>query len=326
MHYKEHLTEARAKSKFAENVLKGLKSTPKYLSSKYFYDDKGSKIFQQIMQMPEYYLTQCEQDILINYGDSIVKIISRGSGQYHLIELGSGDGQKTQLLLHKMVSDPAFGYYMPIDISDKANQEIRKKLSATIPHDRILPQTGDYFDMIANLGQNLKGRKVILFLGSNIGNFSEIEIAQFLGNLYNVMNCGDFLLIGFDLKKSPDIIQKAYDDPHGLTKNFNINLLHRINEELDADIQIENFDHLAQYDPVSGEMRSFLVSGLHQRVKLGCLGEEITFSAQETIFTELSRKYDADGIQRLANIFNFRIVGSFTDQKGYFLNSLWIKQ
>lgn len=215
---------------FAKEVLEGLTSEKKYLSSKYFYDDAGSKIFEEIMRMPEYYLTDSELEILSLQAEKIVGSLEFGQ-TFGIVELGAGDGKKTfKLLEYLSVNDYPF-YYMPIDISAAAIDSLSKKIKAKLPEIKIRPKVGDYFEIL-HAAKSESEPKLLLFLGSNIGNYTEEKAKTLLSLIHKNLNLKDKLLIGFDLQKNPLVIQQAYDDQAGITKKFNLNLLKRINREL----------------------------------------------------------------------------------------------
>ncbi len=319
MKQKVHLTE------LAADTLKGLSSNPKYLLSKYFYDDVGSAIFQDIMNMPEYYLTDCEHEIFSSQKEEITHAICNDTLRFNLIELGSGDGIKTKILLKYLVGIPIHFQYTPVDISAKANSWLIKSLKLELPSLKVEAKTGDYFRKLKNLNGHASISKVILFLGSNIGNFSDNETDAFLNQLSAYTNTGDKVLIGFDLKKSPKIIMDAYNDPHGHTRRFNLNHLVRLNRELGADFDIENFEQHTIYDPKTGDVKSFLVSKTEQKVYFGPLEQDFHFRQWEIIFMERSRKFDLPTIEKLAEKSGFRVVRNFTDKRNYFVDSLWVK-
>ncbi len=312
-------------SELATDTFRGLSAKSKYLLSKYFYDDIGSSIFQDIMQMPEYYLTNCEHEIFTTQKEQIIDAFRKETSDFEIIELGSGDGLKTKVLLNSMVHRALSFKYIPIDISRKANNELVESLAKEIPLLKVNAQTGDFFRVMKQLNGYSGLRKVILFLGSNIGNFSEKEVNLFLGQLSEFAHQGDQVMIGFDLKKSPEIIMKAYDDPHGHTRNFNLNHLARLNRELGADFNLDNFEQHTEYNPQTGAVKSFLVSKKNQIVFVKSLEERFHFKQWETIFMELSRKFDLETIETLAEIHGFRIEQHFTDSRNYFVDSLWTK-
>ena len=314
------------KNEIAHDVLKGLTSTPKYLLPKYFYDDNGSRIFTEIMSMPEYYLTRCEKEILTSQKESLTREFIKGNPQQiELIELGSGDGQKTKLLLkHMLLREVPFSY-IPVDISSDANKWLVENFAKEMPELKVNARTGDYFEIMHNLNGHPGTRRIVLFLGSNIGNFSDEEKTLFLGQFASFLNKGDKVLMGFDLKKSPEVILKAYNDPHGHTRRFNINLLLRLNRELEADFDPDLFEHHATYDPITGAAKSYLVSTAAQSIYFKKLNLTFHFKQWEPIFMEMSNKFDLASISKLARDFGFEVEDNFFDRKKYFVDSLWIK-
>lgn len=310
-------------TEFAEDVLSGLSANPKYLNSKYFYDATGSKIFQDIMHMPEYYLTNCEEEIFIDQKEQLFSAFSNSENNFEIVELGAGDGLKTKILLQHFLDRRAKIKYIPIDISEAAIKNLVKDLEKEIPQLEVDGKIGDYFHLMKSLSDSDKTEKVLFFLGSNIGNFTEEESVEFFKHLKDTMLKNDMLFIGFDLKKDPDVILDAYNDPHGYTASFNLNLLRRINIELDANFQLLKFKHQEVYDPMSGTAKSYLVSRENQNVSINSLGKTFSFDQWEPIFMEMSQKYDTHMIESLAEQSGFEVVRNFTDKRQYFMNSLW---
>ena len=319
------MEKVNTRTAIVSDTLQGLSASPKYLLAKYFYDDEGSRIFQEIMRMPEYYLTNCEFEIFAKYKKQIADTFYEDNVPFNLIELGAGDGIKTKILLRHLVEHRVPFSYCPIDISQIANDELVKSLKTEMPSMAVNPQTGDFFKLMGHLNGHPSIRKIILFLGSNIGNFADDELAFFLKQLGNFTHRGDKVFIGFDLKKSPEVILKAYADPHGHTRSFNLNHLLRLNKELGANFEIEDFEQHTQYDPVSGAVKSFLVSKTEQTVFIEALGKSFNFKKWEPIFMELSRKFDSETIEELASLHGFKVEQQFTDSQNYFVNSLWVK-
>lgn len=309
----------------AKDTLNGLSSNPKYLLPKYFYNDLGSKIFQDIMRMPEYYLTDCELEIFEIYKKDISDSIGNNY-DFDIIEFGSGDGIKTKVLLNQLLTDNRNFRYKPIDISRKANEDLVKVFKTEMPMLKIEAQTGDYFEVIQELNETSHNQKVILFLGSNIGNFSNKESQIFLAQLKKYTNKNDKVLIGFDMKKSPSLLMKAYSDPYGYTRDFNLNHLKRLNDELGANFKLDNFEHHTEYNPITGEIKSYLVSRIEQTVFIAALEKSIHFKQWESIFMELSRKFEVESIENLALKNGFEIVNHYTDTRNYFVDSLWIRK
>lgn len=313
-------------NEIARDVLNGLTSTPKYLLPKYFYDDKGSRIFTEIMGIPEYYLTRCEREILTTQKEALTREFIKGNPKnIELVELGSGDGQKTKVLLRHMLYREVSFSYTPVDISSDANERLLASLAGEMPKLAVNALTGDYFEVMKSLNGHPGTRRIVLFLGSNIGNFSGEDRDLFLGQFSSFLKKGDKVLIGFDLKKSPDIILKAYDDPHGHTRSFNINLLLRLNRELGADFDPDYFEHHATYNPISGAAKSYLVSTITQSVYFKKLKLTFHFKQWEPIFMEASYKFDLASISKLARDFGFEVEENFFDREKYFVDSLWVK-
>lgn len=305
------------------DVEQGLMSNPKFLKSKYFYDDNGSRIFQEIMHMPEYYLTNCEEDIFRKQKNQLLEVFSNGTMEFEIVELGAGDGLKTKILLAHFLNKKANIKYIPIDISEKAVVDLVDDLNIELPELRVNGMIGDYFHLMEEISASDKTDKVLLFLGSNIGNFTEKESVRFLKELKTVMNAGDKLFIGFDLKKDPEVILNAYNDPHGYTASFNLNLLRRINVELGGDFQLLKFQHQEVYDPMTGTAKSYLISKEKQSIHIEELDKTILFDKWEPILMEISQKYDIHMINSLAQQSGFEVVRNFTDERQYFMNSLW---
>lgn len=313
-------------SQFAEDILRGLSSTPKELSSKYFYDDEGSRLFQEIMKLPEYYLTGCENEIFSQQTNEIFNAFSGGDGAFDLIELGAGDGTKTAVLIEHFLKQNADIFYVPIDISQEALDALTEKFNREFPSLRINAMNGDYFRILESFKDNSGRRKVLLFLGSNIGNFSREQAVGFFRSLRAVMSDDDLLFVGFDLHKDPHVIAAAYDDALGVTAKFNLNLLTRINRELGGDFVIDNFVHYANYRPVEGSARSFLISREKQTVTIEAFGRSFDFDQWEAVFMEISQKYSPNMVQELATESGFEIKQNFYDSRNYYCDSLWICQ
>lgn len=302
----------------ADEVRTGLQKTPKRLSSRFFYDAEGSRLFSEIMHAPEYYLTRAEYEILDTHRAALSRLFAPDGRPFDLVELGAGDGLKTKLLLGYLHEQQADFAYAPVDISADALAGLTADIRTRWPDLRLAPQHTDYVRALEQLADESAARKVVLFLGSNVGNLAPDEAKAFYGQLHDRLRPGDLMLTGFDLQKHPAIIQAAYNDRQGLTRAFNLNLLRRINRELDASFDLSAFDHYETYNPETGEARSYLVSQKAQTVQIGALGLTVLFAAGEIIHTELSRKFTPAQIEQLAQATGFSIVGWFTDDNGYF--------
>ena len=299
-------------TELAHHVATGLRRVPKALSSMYFYDDAGSRLFQQIMELPEYYPTRAEFAIFRAHGSAIAAALSPPGGAFELVELGAGDGAKTKLLLRELLrTGPAFTY-APVDISAGAMTGLVAALARELPVLRVAPVVADYATALAQLPTR-PGGKAVLFLGSNIGNFGPAERLDFLRQLAAPLAPADRLLIGFDLQKDPRRIRAAYDDAQGTTAAFNLNLLTRLNRELGADFDLAHWQHYTDYSPLNGAVRSYLVSTRAQRVRIEALGETFDFAPWEVIHTENSYKFTLPQIEELAAEAGLRVVTHFTD-------------
>lgn len=309
---------------FEREVYEGLTAFPKYLSSKYFYDKKGDKLFQQIMDLPEYYLTACEFEIIDTYKKDLTKMFSSANG-FDLIELGAGDGKKTKVLLgHLMENNISFSY-KPIDISADVLDDLESSVKDTWPELQIETKQGTYFEVLERIAEYNKRKKVIMVLGSNIGNLTHKLAVDFLKNIQESMNGDDLLFMGFDQKKAPDQILAAYKDEKGVTEAFNKNLLYRINREMDANFNPEQFTHWPTYNPETGTTKSFLISKTDQKVQLNKLDLTIDFDAWESIHTEISQKYDDSIVSWLAQEAGLQITDQFQDSNQYFTNYIFRK-
>ncbi|MDB5114864.1 MAG: egtD [Mucilaginibacter sp.] len=309
---------------FYDDVIKGLKASPKRLNSKYFYDAVGDKLFQELMDCPEYYPTNCELEIFSEKTAQLAAAIIADGDAFDLIELGAGDAMKSTYLLKYLLEQKANFKYLPIDISGNVINYLNVKLPITLPGLQITGLNGEYFEMLKKAASLSDRRKVVLFLGSNIGNMPVNEAADFCKELRNHLNPGDMILIGFDLKKSPKTILAAYNDSEGITKRFNLNLLERINRELNADFNISQFDHYAMYDPESGACKSYLVSLEDQLVTIG--KETIRFIKDEYIYMEISQKFTIMQTDQMAENTGFKPIDRFFDSKKWFVDTVWMAE
>lgn len=316
--------EVITNNSFAQEILDGLHQNPKTLPSKYFYDEVGDKLFQDIMAMPEYYLTKAELEVLTTFKTQILKDVNPDEGGFDLLELGAGDGMKTKVLLKELLENQVNFTYKPLDISANALQLLKDDLQKEMSGLSVAPIHGDYFDSLKKLKDSDDNRqKLILFLGSNIGNLSIKEATRFLHHLSENLNTGDCLLIGFDLKKNPEVILSAYNDAAGITKSFNKNLLTRINTELNANFNLNTFEHHPVYNPETGTAKSYLVSTKQQDVYFEKLDETISLYPWESIHTEISQKFDHKTIEKMASEANLGMKEVYTDSKRFYANYLF---
>ena len=303
----------------AEDVRKGLSAQPKRFLPKYFYDELGSQLFEAICLLPEYYLTRAENEILQRYSDEIVAAIS---GQKTLVEMGSGSASKTRLIIEALLRRQSELLFMPVDISATALESSSRILLQSYPRLTIEAYAADYFAGLAELGKKPRARTLALFLGSNISNFDPDEALRFLRAMRSVLQKGDALLLGADLKKDPAILDAAYNDALGVTSAFNLNVLARINRELGGTFDLRAFKHRAFYNQSEGRVEIYIESLADQRVRIEKLDLEIEFAAGELIHTENSYKYDKTGIAQLAVATGFELSHTWLDSQERFSSNL----
>lgn len=318
------MQNAPPENSFIREVTDGLSTYPKSLSSKYFYDDRGDELFEKIMELPEYYLSRSERSILSS-GDPVAALPDFPEG-LDLIELGAGNGVKTRFILEQL-NDRAIEYtYHPVDISTHALEVLQGNLTDDLPDLDLKPRVSTYEEALGELSSFSDRPKIILFLGSNIGNLLHDEAVQFLREISGAMGRDDLLLMGMDLKKDPDVILAAYDDEEGITAAFNKNILYRINRELEADFSVKEFRHAPTYDPETGTLKSYLLSAKAQTVHIQALDMEVSFHPWETIHTEISQKYNRPVIEWLCEESGLQIRNFFTGQREYFADVLMEKE
>lgn len=312
-------------STFCEDVISDLSTEPKRLNSKYFYDAKGDLLFQKIMNCPEYYLSRCELDILKNQAHSIASKLIESFQEFDLIELGPGDASKSIHLLQALQRTGAHFSYVPIDISVNIINRLEEKIPAQVKGLNVQGLAGEYLEALSEFSKKSKLPKIILFLGANLGNLDAKDALAFCKTIEALLNLNDLLLIGFDLRKKPDRILVAYNDRGGITKAFNLNLLTRINRELEANFDLDAFEHFPTYDPLSGICKSFLISEKEQIVYIKKANTTISFSENEPIFMEMSMKYSIKETEKLAREASFSVEKHFFDRKKWFIDSIWKK-
>ncbi len=296
---------------FRKEVFTGLDATPKRIPPKFFYDQRGSRLFEKICELPEYYPTRAETAILLDHAAEIVNLINAASpGDSILIEYGSGSGRKTRILLDALGGR---GVYVPIDISKQHLLESAAEPAAAYPRLRVVAVCADYsksFSLPLNLSSPGRGR-VAFFPGSTIGNLDPAEAVAFLKQIVKLVGPGGALLLGVDLKKDPAVLHAAYNDAAGVTAEFNLNLLQRMNRELSADFDLAAFRHRAFYNEPPGRVEMHLESLCDQAVQIG--DRSIVFREGETVHTENSYKYSVGETHRLAAKAGFRPTATWTD-------------
>ena len=316
------LSKPAFNQEFAEDVKLGLSAKSKYLKPKYFYDHRGSELFEEICRQPEYYLTRTEASILRTYSPTIAYLQCYDS--IAIIELGSGSSSKTRILIQTFLGTKQKSiYYYPIDISHSILQNTVKILSNEFHNIQIVGLAADFLEGIDKANQlisykNISAKKIIVFLGSSVGNFEHKEAVSFLKPLVDRMNEYDLLLVGFDLHKGEKILNAAYNDSAGITAKFNMNILTRINRELGGEFDLTLFKHCAFYNKDKRRIEMHLVSTYKQHVHIREIDKTVDFERGESIHTENSYKYTLKQIGALAKRCNLKVRKHFTDPNCWF--------
>jgi dimethylhistidine N-methyltransferase len=305
---------ALAISPIAQDVLEGLSASPKRLPPKLFYDAAGSRLFEQITELPEYYLTRTERSIFQAYSKEIVQ---EAGSNLTLIELGAGSASKTALLIHAMCQRQLQVEFYPVDVSAAALQGAVSSLNGSFPRLHVRPIVADYSHGVPQLAL-LSGRKLVLLIGSTIGNFEPPEALEFLQRLCESLRAGDALLLGFDLVKSPRLLHAAYNDSQRVTARFNQNVLVRINRELGGRFAVEQFRHVAFWNRQRSRIEMHLESLQEQNVWIEQLEKNFHFVEGETIHTENSYKFTSQAISSLLQESGFLLEKSWTDSQHWF--------
>ncbi|MBT3268764.1 L-histidine N(alpha)-methyltransferase [Candidatus Poribacteria bacterium] len=305
---------------FAEDVRRGLTATPKTLPCVYFYDAKGSQLFEAICELPEYYLTRAEAEILSTSASDIVDEVG---APVELVELGSGSATKTRFVIEAILARQDTLHYRPIDISRAALDDSAGALGADFPRLTIDGIEGEYAEGIRRLRGEAETARLILFLGSNIGNMSPDEAVDFLSAIRANVSARDAMLIGMDLRKDAGVLERAYDDSQGITAAFNMNVLERVNRELRGDFDLGEFRHAARYDDVEGRVEMHLVSCKAQTAQVAVLGLEVEFAEGETIHTENSYKYGIGQIDDIARRAGWEVRRRWLDARQQFSVNLF---
>jgi len=304
-------------SDLLEAVHSGLSQPQKMLPCRFFYDLEGSLLFESICKLPEYYLTRTEDLILRQRANEIVSSLPQVA---QLVELGSGSAQKTRRLIEEILHKQPSLHYLPVEISHEMLEQTVSALSREYPQLKITPVIGEYAQAMARLRIEMAHPALILFLGSNLGNFDLSEATIFLKRMRQMMAPEDRALIGLDLKKDPALLEAAYNDSQGITAQFNLNILRRINRELGGNFILDNFEHHAFYNQQEGRIEMHLISKCSQTVVIA--GRTYQFENGETIHTENSYKYSLPQIRQLASAAGLDLVKTWQDSKGFFSTNL----
>jgi L-histidine Nalpha-methyltransferase len=296
------------------DVIESLTQTPKTLSCRYLYDDRGSELFEQITDLPEYYPTRTEQAILDTYVSEIIEL----TGACELVELGSGSSRKTHTLLtaYSQLDNPL--HYYPIDVSAGILRATAMQLLKDYPELNVCGVAGTYERALANLPPRIIENRMLMFLGSTMGNLDDRDRDIFLTQVKQALQPGEFFLLGVDLQKPIDILEAAYNDAQGVTAAFNLNALQHLNDRFDGNFNLDNFAHLAFFNPTASQIEMHLKSLTDQTVKLRAFDLEVSFKSGETIHTEISRKFHLPALEDTLTAHGFQPLKIWTDAQSWF--------
>jgi dimethylhistidine N-methyltransferase len=298
----------------ADDVRRGLAATPKSLPPYLFYDAEGSALYEQITDLPEYYLTRAEREIFeMRASDIVARVGPESGGRLRVVELGAGSASKTEVLLRAVVRQQGRCAYVPIDVSGAAIRAAQRRLRVAVPEVTVNPLVMKHEQALLALREAPAAPSLGLFIGSSVGNFEDEEASALLRGLRDALGAGTRLLLGTDLRKSPDVLLQAYDDAAGVTAAFNRNLLSRINRELGGRFDLDRFRHVARWNDGASRIEMHLESTARQEVVIDGLGLCVRFEAGETIHTESSIKYDLPRVERLLGAGGFSIEATFYD-------------
>jgi L-histidine Nalpha-methyltransferase len=305
---------------FGDDVRAGLTSVQKTIPPRYFYDDLGSSLFDAICNLPEYYPTRTETEVLRRYAREIA---AASGGVNRVVELGSGSARKTRLLLDEIVRLNPNVEYVPVDIDPHVLENSGRELLAEYPSLTVNAVCSDFARPSRALADMIgEGKTLVLFLGSTIGNYTPREASAMLRDVRRLLRPDDSFLLGTDLRKPVSVVETAYNDALGVTAAFNLNLLPRINRQLGGRFDLRNFGHRAFYDAGQGRIEMHIVSLREQSVPIDALSLEVAFSESETIHTENSYKYDDETLGQIASEGGFEVAERWTDSRGWFADVL----
>lgn len=296
------------------DVIKGLSQTPKTLPPQYFYDDKGSELFEEICGLPEYYLTRTETRILQQYAHEIAEI----TGKCELIELGSGSSTKTRIILDAYANQQLPLHYLPVDVSAKILEVSAKNLLVDYPTLSVDALVGTYEEALSHLPTKTLPNRMMIFIGSTLGNLNPQQCHSFLGQIRNSLVEGEYFLLGVDLQKPQHILEAAYNDSQGVTAAFNLNMLTHLNYRFDANFDVNQFEHWAFYNQHQKQIEMHLRSKIQQKVEFHSLDLQVEFEHNETLHTEISRKFDLQEIQMTLLNHDLRTCHIWTDENQWF--------
>lgn len=304
---------------FASDIRSGLSRRPRAIPCRYFYDAEGSRLFESICDLPEYYLTRCEREILQAHAPAILEA---AAWPRTLVELGCGSASKTGILLDALAADPAPMRYVAVDISCQALEGAALRLLERYGNLEIHALAGEYHDGLARLAEHSRPPRLILWMGSNVGNLDRDEAAEFLRVLRERMEATDSLLLGVDMRKDAAVLHAAYNDGQGVTARFNLNVLERINRDLGGRFPLEEFEHRAEWQEGPGRIEMLLVNKRRQLVAIEGIDLEVDLEDGERIHTEYSYKYSPEELDVLFAACGMRAAGQWTDARAWFTVTL----
>ena len=296
------------------DVVEGLSGNPRSIPAKYFYDEKGSLLFEQICALPEYYPTRTETAILKEYAGAI----AQQTGACEIVELGSGSSTKTRILFDAYQQAGLPLHYVPVDVSETMLTESAQTLLAEYPTMTVRAIASTYESALDSLPKKILDKRMIAFIGSTIGNLKPAECDRFLAHVSQTLSDGDYFLLGVDLQKERSVLEAAYNDAQGVTAAFNLNMLSHLNQRFDADFEIEQFSHIAKYNTQANQIEMYLESLRDQTVTLKALDFSILLEKEEKILSEISRKFDVKEMSEMMRSHRLPVVKAFTDSKEWF--------
>ncbi len=297
-----------------QDVINGLNKASKFIPARYFYDKKGSQLFEAICQLPEYYPTRTEASILEQYATEIVPQTQANE----IVELGSGSSTKTRYLLDVYQDFNTPLYYVPVDVSGSILQASADSLLTDYSQLKIQGKVATYSQALQQLSTSFLGRRIIVFLGSSIGNFNPLECDRFIDQVTSALNPGDYFLLGIDLQKPVEILTAAYNDSQGVTAAFNLNMLQHLNNRFNGNFNLDLFKHQAIYNQTKHQIEMYLISQENQSVTLESLDLTIELKPGERILTEISRKFNLEKMGSYLSDRNLNLIHAYTDPQQWF--------
>ncbi|OQX97426.1 MAG: hypothetical protein B6I24_08935 [Bacteroidetes bacterium 4572_128] len=306
---------------FEKSIKYSLTSKNKFIDHKFTYDKTGDKLYEELMQNDKYYLAKKEIEIIANNKELILNSINKNQENFNLIDLGSGSGEKTEILINYFLSKNANFTYLPVDFSKNSLDKLKKKLMGNYPKLQINPINDDYFKALSLINKKYKGQKIIVFFGGNIGNLKNENRITFFKKLNNVLNINDLIINGFDLIKNPKIIVNAYNS--NLFSKCQANIIDILNKKLELNINKDNFEYFSSYNPISGMVDFNIISKIKQNIYIKKIDFILKLRQWEVINCGHSKKFTMQVIEELANISGFKIKETLLDKEKYYANSIW---